>query len=427
MVRSLILFLLLSPPLFSYAVLTHEAIIDAAWPDSIKPLLLKRFPTATEQDIHDAHAYAYGGAIIQDSGYYPFGSHFFSDLVHYVRSGDFIVHLLQDSETLNEYAFALGALSHYVADDQGHAIATNHVVPLLYPKLERRFGKTITYEDDPAAHLKTEFGFDVVQVARGHYGPESYHDFIGFNVAKPVLERAFRDTYGLELSDVFFSVDLALGTYRHTVGGIIPEMTKVAWNLKKDELRKAQPTISRQKFIYNLSRSAYKREWDGEYQRPGIFARILAFLLRIVPKVGPFRALSFRTPTPEAENLFIKGFDAALNRYRILLRNSTAASFDLPNRNFDTGQPTTAGKYKMADDAYAQLAIKLADGKFANVTPELRRSILAYYRDPKVPVATRKDPEQWAKLQEVLAGLRQTPATADRKTAPPATRTADAK
>jgi hypothetical protein len=405
--RRVLALLLVTPgPLFPYAVLAHEAMIDTAWTDTIKPLLLKRFPASTGQELLEAHAYAYGGAIIQDSGYYPFGSRFFSDLVHYVRSGDFIVNLLRESETLDEYAFALGALSHYAADDQGHSIATNRAVPMLYAKLRRRFGKIVTYEDDPAAHLKTEFGFDVAQVARGHYGPDSYHDFIGFQVSKPVLERAFRKTYALELNETFFSVDLALGTYRHTVSGIIPEMTKVAWHMKKDELKKADPAISRKKFIYNLSRASYRREWHEKYQTPGCFARFLALLLRIIPKAGPFRALAFKTPTPAVENLFMVSFDASLDRYRALLRQSGSPGFRLQNRNFDTGQPVMAGQYKLADKTFAELVGKLAGKNFSEVTPELKKSILSFYGDPNAPVATRSNPADWQKLQNELAALR---------------------
>src|ERR1044071_8610426 len=180
---------------FGYSVLTHEAIIDASWKDSIRPLLIKRFPRATEEQLREAHAYAYGGSIIQDMGYYPFGSKFFTDLVHYVRSGDFIEALLDEAQDINEYAFALGALAHYSADNSGHVIAVNRAVPILYPKLRARYGDRITYVEDPTAHLKTEFGFDVVQVARGRYASQAYHDFIGFEVSKSVLQRAFKRTY----------------------------------------------------------------------------------------------------------------------------------------------------------------------------------------------------------------------------------------
>ena len=81
------------------------------------------------------------GCIIQDMGYYPFGSKFFSDLVHYVRTGDFIVNLIREAQTLNEFAFALGALAHYAADTQGHSVAVNRSVALEYPKLARKYGK----------------------------------------------------------------------------------------------------------------------------------------------------------------------------------------------------------------------------------------------------------------------------------------------
>src|SRR5579863_1776777 len=257
-----------------YSVLTHEAIIDTVWDTSLKPILLKRFPDLTPEQLREAHAYAYGGAIIQDMGYYPFGSKFFSDLAHYVRSGDFVMALLRDSQDSYEYAFALGALAHYASDNEGHSIAVNRAVPLLYPKLARKYGKTVTYEDDPAAHLRTEFGFDVVQVANGKYAPEAYHDFIGFSVSKPLLERAFEDTYSVKLKDVFKSLDLTLGTYRHTVSSILPEMTKAAWAAKKNEIVKLQPGITRKKFIYNLNHASHVKDWGQPYETPGVGARL---------------------------------------------------------------------------------------------------------------------------------------------------------
>src|ERR1700722_4818503 len=216
-------------PSSGYSVLTHEAIVDSAWVDAIVPLLLKRFPHATPDELKAAHAYAYGGCTIQDMGYYPFGSKFFSDLVHYVRTGDFIVALLRDSQDINEYAFALGALAHYSADNYGHRIAVNRAVPILYPKLRRKYGDRVTYDEDHASHLKTEFGFDVLQVAKGHYAPNAYHDYIGFEVSHELLARAFQETYSLDLKSVFADYDVAIGTYRRSVSGIIPEMTKVAW------------------------------------------------------------------------------------------------------------------------------------------------------------------------------------------------------
>ena len=294
-VQRLVLALLLSATLsYGYTVLTHEAIVDSVWDTSMRKLLLKRFPGATPEELEQAHAYAYGGCIIQDMGYYPFSSRFFSDLTHYVRSGDFITALIRDSQDLNEYAFALGALEHYAADTEGHRIATNLAVPMLYPKLRRKFGSDVTYWDNPVAHIRTEFGFDVLQVASGRYATDQYRSFIGFQVARPLLERAFLDTYGIEMKDVFGNLTLALGSYRYSIGSIVPGMTRVAWSLKRTELQKEIPGITRKKFLYNLSRSSYEKNWGTEYRRPGFGTRLLTFLLEIIPKVGPFKALKIQ-------------------------------------------------------------------------------------------------------------------------------------
>src|SRR5215470_8409699 len=260
------------PDCGGYSILTHEAIIDAAWKDDIEPLLLSRFPCATPKELVEAHAYAYGGAIIQDLGYYPFGSRFFSDLTHYVRSGDFVLALIKESRDLNEYAFALGALSHYAADVSGHELATNRAVAILYPRLGAKYGAIVTYQANPSAHMKVEYGFDVDQVAEGNYAPHAYHDFVGFEVSKPVLERAFERTYSLEMSSIFFSVDMAIGSYRHAASNVIPSMTKVAWHLKKDEIQNSHPTETKTKFIYNISKSEYRKNWGDIYEKPGFSA-----------------------------------------------------------------------------------------------------------------------------------------------------------
>jgi hypothetical protein len=397
--------LLVAPCACPYSVLTHEAIIDSAWDGSIKPLLLQRFPAATKEQLKDAHAYAYGGCIIQDMGYYPFGNKLFSDLAHYVRSGDFVLSLIRDSQDLNDYAFSLGALAHYAADSTGHPVAINRAVPVLYPKLKRKFGSTVTYEDNPVDHLKTEFGFDALQVAQGHYAPDAYRDFIGFKIAKPVLEKAFEDTYGLKLGQLFTDLDLALGTYRFTVSSILPEMTRVAWQIKKPEIEKQQPGMTRKKFLYNLSRASYRKNWDGTYRRPGIGSRILAFLLRLVPKVGPFRTLAFRLPTPQTEKMFMTSFDATLQRYRGLLSDLYANQLQLPEVNLDVGERTEAGQYRLQDDAYAKLLDKL-HGHYGDAPPELRRNIIAFYGDLTAPIATKRNKREWQKVVDELGELK---------------------
>lgn len=406
------------PAAQAYSVLTHEAIIDAAWDQNIRPLLVKRFPAAAPSDLVMAHGYAYAGAIIQDMGYYPFGSRFFSDLAHYVRSGDFVVTLIRDSQDLNEYAFALGALAHYAADSEGHSIAVNPSVAIEYPKLRRRFGRNVTYEDNPVAHIKVEFGFDVLQVARGDYAPQSYHDFVGFDVSKPLLERAFHDTYGLDLSDVFGDLDLALGTYRRTVSRIIPEMTRVAWRLEKDKLVNARPGLTRRRFQYNLSRASYRKEWDDKFQEPGLGAKILAIIIRILPKFGPLKAVAIKPPTMQTATLFEESFNRTLTAYRNLLGQVGEQRLALENRDFDTGQPTRPTEYRLADEAYSKLAIKLAAKDPAQVDPLVRDNILGYFRDENLPFASRRRSKEWTETVTALAKLRAAPAKPRNPAAP---------
>ena len=392
-----------------YSVLSHEALIDAVWDPAIKPLLLQRFPNSTPDELTTAHSYAYGGAVMQDMGYYPFGSKLFSDLVHYVRSGDFIEALLKDSQDINEYAFALGALAHYAADNAGHSIAVNHVVPMLYPKLKMKYGDVVTYDENPTAHLKTEFGFDVLEVAKGRYAPDDYRDHIGFQVSKDLLGRTFEDTYCLKLDDVFSNFDLAVGTYRRSVSSIIPKMTKVAWQARKDEIMKSNPGITRQKFLYHLSRSSYRKNWGRTYQSPSFGEKVLAFFIQILPKVGPLQALAFKMPTAQGETLFMKSFNQAVQDYGQLSRQERASGeVKLVNDNFDTGSITRPGEYPLADKTYADLLDRLAKGHFLAVTPELRSTILGYYNDPNAPLAMKRVKKQWAGIQEELNELKKT-------------------
>src|SRR6202051_3749192 len=366
----------------AYAVLAHEAIIDSAWDTSIRPLLLKRFPDATGEQLKEAHGYSYGGVIIQDMGYYPHGNFFFSDLTHYVRSGDFVLALLRDSQDLNGYAFALGALAHFAADNDGHPIGTNRAVPLLYPKLQKKYGDTVTYEEDKLAHVKTEFGFDVLEIAQGRYAPDNYHDFIGFGVSVPLLEQAFQETYGLELKNVLSNEDKVLGSYRHDVSQLLPKATRIAWSLKKDDIMKDQPGITKKKFLYNLSRASYQKNWGKQYQPPTFGERFLAFLVRILPKIGPLKVLQLKTPTPAAEKLFEASFNTTLDRYRQLLSQAGAGQPDLSNNNFDTGEITGPGKYQLTDETQAKLLDELAKQKFNGASPEMRAELLEFFGHP---------------------------------------------
>jgi hypothetical protein len=401
--------MMLVPLSGAYSVLSHEQVVDLLWQDRILPLVKMKYPGLTSEQIKEAHAYAYGGSLVQDMGYYPFGSKFFSDLTHYVRTGEFVTCLIQESSTADEYAFALGALAHYVADNQGHP-AINRAVAMEFSGLRKKYGDVVTYEDSPKAHIRAEFGFDMTEVAKNHYTSDTFHDFIGFEISEDLLERALPKVYGIDFADVVNNEDVAIGTFRYAVSKVIPEMTRVALLARKKEIVKDTPNAAKKRYLYYLSRSKYESEWGTEYRHPGFGARVLGFFLRIIPKVGPFGALNFKIPPPKAEDLFIKSIDDTVENYGRLLTQVEQGNLHLEDKDFDTGHETRPAEYSLADKAYAHLLGILADNGFNQVSPELRENVLAYYANPDSPVATKLKPKDWKRLQEDLQRLKNTPA-----------------
>ncbi|MFD3002241.1 zinc dependent phospholipase C family protein [Pontibacter toksunensis] len=387
-----------------YGILAHQAVVDAAWEKSLKPLLLQRFPNATQEELQKAHAFAYGGSIVQDMGYYPFGSVFFTKLTHYVRSGDFVLNMVKASENLNEYAFALGTMAHFNADIYGHPIGTNQAVALVYPKVRKEHGDVVTYEEDPLAHIKTEFGFDVLQVARGGFAPEEYMNFIGFEVSEEVLKRAFVETYGLELDKVFLDLPLAIGSYRYTIRNLFPRLTKAAWQAKRSDIKEAKPGATRREFVYRMNRSRYHEKWGQNYERPGFFTRSLAYIIKILPKIGPLSPLAFIPPTPEAEELFLKSFNVTVKNYSAMLAQMGQGEPVMKNMQLDTGKSTAPGQYKLCDETYGELLGELAESEFRHVTPALQMHLLQFYQRAAVP-HQKEDAEDWVETQEQLARL----------------------
>ncbi|MDB5090564.1 MAG: hypothetical protein JWR09_4558 [Mucilaginibacter sp.] len=390
----------------AYSVLTHEALIDASWSKNIKPLLKLKFPGATEDDLKKAHAYAYGGCLLADMGYFPFGSKYFTNLSHYVRSGDFVEALISESQNINEYAFALGSLCHYMADKYGHSIGTNHTVPLVYPKIGEKFGAVVTYEQNETAHKRVELSFDVLETAKGNYAAEAYHDFIGFEVAKPVLERAFLKTYGEDINSVFGDLDLAISTYRWSVKSLMPTVTRAAWKLRKDEILKANPSANSHAFHYKMKRKAYIKEFGSSRIKGNFGERFVAFLIRILPKVGPLKALTFKDPGPKGEELFIRSFDTVLVHYRIALKLLHSGKLNLPDVDYDTGKPTDIGEYNLADKTYNKLVENLKDTKYNNLTEPLKQNILNFYSKADTAALAKKDHKEWKKTYAALQGIR---------------------
>jgi hypothetical protein len=419
----ILLVFLVSHPASAYSVLTHEEVVDLAWLPQIVPLLKARYPNLTDEQLRTAHAYAYGGSVIQDIGYYPFGSHQFSDMVHYVRSGDFVAALIRDSSDPNELAFALGALAHYCGDVDGHP-AINVVVPQQNPKLRARFGPIVTYDENPVAHVRTEFGFDVVEVAHGRYSQQNYRDFIGFQVAKPLMERAFLETYGIPISSLMKDEDLAIGSYRWAVSSLIPRMTKVALVSYHGEIEKEDPGFDHKKFVYRLRRTEFIQTYGHHYQRPGIGTRVLAFFIAILPKVGPLKSLQVKVPDSAQQDLYIKSVNLTVDKYDsylIAMRDQTSMLLtqpgvpppDLPEIDLDTGHPSSFGEYQLADQTYADLLNTLLHDPKTSMPPDVHQGFLNFYSDfsatPAEPAWYLRKPKDWQTLQSNLRLLSATP------------------
>src|ERR1700683_214825 len=285
----LLCLLLLCRPAGAYSLLTHEQLIDLTWQSSIVPLLRSRYPNITPAELEKARSYAYAGCVIQDIGYYPFGDPFFSNLTHYVRSGDFVVNLFRNAGNADELAFAIGALSHYIGDSIGHANATNLAVPIEFPKLARKYGKSVNYAEGERQHVQTEFAFDINGIAHSRFAPVHYFRTIGLQVPTRQLALAFYQTYGLreDFTDTRHH-RINVSTYGWAVHRFIPRIA-YATTLLHRRHEPAEPgpndpaSADLQKLTMQIALVAQQQQWE-KYKRPaGIGTYTLAGLLWITP------------------------------------------------------------------------------------------------------------------------------------------------
>jgi hypothetical protein len=436
-------------PAGAYSVLTHEQLIDLTWQTSIVPLLLSRYPTLTPAQIEHARAYAYGGCVIQDIGYYPFGDEFFSDLTHYVRSGDFVVNLFRNAGDADELAFAVGALSHYIGDSLGHSTATNLAVPIEFPRLRRRYGNRVNYAEGEHQHVQTEFAFDINEIAKGRFAPVHYLRHVGLQVPTKQLALAFYQTYGL--TDDFTrgrGHRINVGGYRFAVRGFIPRIAYATTLLhRKHEPADDLTDPDLQQLIREVTAVAQANDWDAYRKHAGLGTYSLAGLLYILPKVGPLKLVDVKGPTPQTEHDYIHSvilstdaLNTALRRFtpppetkptaavaaaadsakdpapsdaapakpgaaQAVPRDSRDPRHPLINRDLDTGRPVRPAGYRLTDDTYATLTHRLAATPTQPIPPGIKLDILAYYADPTLPYATRRKPALWAQLQADLKTL----------------------
>lgn len=383
----LILVLFLSAVIFfpqntrAYSVFTHEELIDLAWNDSIRPLLLAKFPGATEDQLREAHAYAYGGSAVQDMGYYPFGKQFFSNLTHYVRSGDFVAWLLSHARSLDEYAFAIGALSHYVGDSIGHSEAINRATAVAFPKLEHKFGASVTYDESPHSHIRTEFAFDIAELSDGDFPSAAYLQHIGFKVPRKFLENAFQQTYGFDIHEVLGRAHPALRSYRTSVRRFIPAFAEAEVVLHRHQFPPHNDSEADRIFRERLAKTFYERKWKHTEKGPGVRAHLLAIVVFIIPKVGGISDLAIKIPDRDTYQMYQTSVNHAVDIFRDQLHNLRNSGDDvkLANIDLDTGDRVKPGEYPLTDITYAQLLQRLTSKPDRVIPSAAKQNIMTYY------------------------------------------------
>lgn len=396
----------------AYSVLTHEELIDLAWEDNIRPLLLARYPGISPAALNEAHAYAYGGSAIQDMGYYPFGKQFFSNLTHYVRTGDFIAALFRNAHNANELAFAIGALSHYLGDNTGHSECINPATAIEFPKLERKYGEIVTYDESPHGHVRTEFAFDIDQLSHHRLAPAAYLRHIGLKVPRALVERAFYETYGLPLNEVLGPEIPAIRSYRSSVRSFIPRFAHAEDVLHGSHFPQDVDDAAFEQFARDVQNADYQRHWNGSRKDAGFFTHVVAWFIVIVPKIGVVSDLAIRGPNKQTEQLYVRSVNDTMSQFRDVLQKlyqQPDAPIVLANRDLDTGNLVRPGSYALTDETYAVLLQKITAKPDRHVPFGIRRDLLAFYADPNAPIVTKRNQKAWSKVQDDLATLREMP------------------
>jgi len=388
-----------------YSVQTHEELVDLAWKQSIRPILLKHYPNLTEAQLQRAHAYAYGGCAIQDFGYYPFGNIFFSNLTHYVRAGDFVLSLLRNAHTADELAFAIGALSHYIGDNIGHGTAVNRAVPIEFPKLEQKYGPVVNYAQNPHAHVQTEFAFDIDQLSKRRFAPSAYLEHVGLEVSSDLIHRAFFETYGLNIHQIIGKRETSVGVYRHSVRHFIPNIARAEGILHKSGFPPDAPSPDLSNFINELQQASTENNWEAYRKTPGFGSHLYAGFIFILPKIGVLKLLAIKGPTSQTEDIYIKSVNRSINVLRRILDDYDHVERYLANRDLDTGDFVKPGTYPPTDKTYAQLLAAITKNPDNIIPLQLKHDLVEYYADPQAPIITKKDPDQWAHVQDNLKTL----------------------
>jgi hypothetical protein len=398
---------LVCPPADAYSLQSHEQLIDLTWKSSIVPLLRSRYPNLSPAELERARSYAYAGSVIQDIGYYPFGDAFFSDLTHYVRTGDFVVHLFRDAKDANQLAFAVGALSHYIGDNIGHSQATNRAVPVEFPKLATKYGPVVTFGENAHAHVQTEFAFDINELAHRRFAPLPYLRHVGLNVPTKQLANAFYETYGL--NEGFAKARtrrINVRGFRFAVRSFLPRVAYAVTLLHNKHMPADTPGPELEKLEQAIAQVAAENDWDKYRRRPGVWTYSLAGFIYIVPKIGPLKMVAIKGPNADTEEQYVRSLNLSVAALGFAMQRLSTAGQTLVNRDLDTGAPVQAGSYRLTDDTYVRLLHRLVANPDHTIPPGLKGDILNYFADPSAPFPTKQNPQLRARVERELQTLK---------------------
>jgi len=257
------------------------------------------------------------GCLGPDMGMFPGGESLFSDLAHYVRSGELARAMIRCATSDTSRAFAWGWATHVLAD------------ALIHPFINVAAGdvrgrETLTYADDPGLHLVVEIGADGRYFERWKQLAPPKLTPIPADVAQHVAS-AFDAVYGKIITLRQVSNSLKAWSRWHRVAIDVSEAASAKlYGGRGGELG-----------LRGLARLLVKSSTGLCFRRSRLYAL-----------THPLR------PSPRAESFIETAITEFSERFREHERDTLAS---LPNYNLDTGEVEDVVSYPLAVSTLAKL------------------------------------------------------------------------
>jgi hypothetical protein len=252
---------------------------------------------------------------------------------------------------------------------------------LSFPKLAKAFGSSVTYDESPHRHIRTEFAFDIAELSDGDFASAAYLRYIGFKVPRKFLEEAFQRTYGFDIHEVLGRAHPALHSYGTSVRSFIPDFAEAEVVLHRHQFPPHLDSEADHIFRERLARTAHKRKWKHTQKQPGVKAHLLAVLVFLVPKIGSASDLAIKIPSPQTYEMYQSSVNHTVDVLRDMLHKLCHGGDEvkLANIDLDTGDHVKRGEYPLADAAYARLLEHLTSKPDRVIPAATKQNIMTYY------------------------------------------------